>query len=232
MRILPAVLAMCLSMLPVAGRAQTMPVVLELFTSQGCSSCPPADALLAELAGEPNVIALALHVDYWDYLGWADTFGQPAFTKRQRGYAKRARERMIYTPQMIVQGEDRLVGSDAEAIVARIAAHQAQTPTVTLEIARGEGMLQIALAPVATPVGAADVYVARFIPRHAVSIEGGENSGHEIDYVNIVTDWSTVARWDGTSTLTLSVGLVGSEPVAVIVQRERLGPVLTAAQLQ
>src|SRR5918996_4983900 len=120
MPLLPFLAALVLLAAPPLARAQTNPVVVELFTSQGCSSCPPADALLAELAGKDGVIALALHVDYWDYLGWADSFASPAFTARQRAYAKKAHSRTIYTPQMIVQGEDRLVGSDDEMVLARI----------------------------------------------------------------------------------------------------------------
>ena len=109
---------------PQDGRAQPAPVVVELFTSQGCSSCPPADALLAELAGAEGVIALALHVDYWDYLGWTDSFAAPKHTERQRAYAKAAKSRTIFTPQMVVQGSERLKGHDAERIRNRIEAHR------------------------------------------------------------------------------------------------------------
>ena len=91
--------------------AQDQPVVVELFTSQGCSSCPPADALLHELAARDDVVALAMHVDYWDYIGWKDVFGNPAHSARQRAYAKAGNRRMVYTPQMIVNGENRLLAT-------------------------------------------------------------------------------------------------------------------------
>ena len=110
----PHLLAVVLFLTPLGAWAQT-PVVLELFTSQGCSSCPPADALLAELAERPDIIALALHVDYWDYLGWKDSFGSPKYTARQRAYAKAARSRSVYTPEMVVQGEDRVAYDHVEA---------------------------------------------------------------------------------------------------------------------
>ena len=96
------------------------PVVLELYTSQGCSSCPAADALLEELADQPGLLPLALHVDYWDYIGWADTFAHPGFTERQKAYARAAGERMIYTPQMIVGGVARVEGNDATAVAEAI----------------------------------------------------------------------------------------------------------------
>ena len=102
------------------GRADDMPVVVELFTSQGCSSCPPADALLHELSKRDDVIPLALHVDYWDYIGWKDSFAQPAFTARQRGYAQASGRRAIYTPQMIIGGQFDVVGNrpmDVAAII-------------------------------------------------------------------------------------------------------------------
>ena len=123
MRLLPVLAALVFVAAAPLARAQGSPVVVELFTSQGCSSCPPADALLRKLAEEEDVIALALHVDYWDYLGWKDSFATPKFTARQRAYAKKARSRSIYTPQMVVQGEDRVVGNDAEMVLARISEH-------------------------------------------------------------------------------------------------------------
>ena len=117
-----AALLVAASLAPAAVAQQAGPVVLELYTSQGCSSCPPADALFAHLAQRDDVIALALHVDYWDYLGWKDAFARPRHTARQKAYAKAARSRTIFTPEMIVQGEDRVKGHDAAAISVLIAA--------------------------------------------------------------------------------------------------------------
>ena len=224
-------LALTLS-LPAAAWAQRSAVVVELFTSQGCSSCPPADAILAEIAARPDVIALALHVDYWDYLGWTDPFGKAAHTARQRGYAKKVRQRSVYTPQMIVQGVDRVVGADHDAVAAFVSAHQARPAPVALRAQRHGRALRIRLAPlIPVAVGPSDVYVVRYLPGGTMLIEHGENAGWTADFVNVVTDWSAVAQWDGAAEAELAVELPDAGPVAVIVQRERLGPILAAAKL-
>jgi hypothetical protein len=214
-----------------AARAQENPVVVELFTSQGCSSCPPADALLTELAGREGVIALALHVDYWDYLGWKDSFGRPGNTKRQRAYAKAVRSRTIYTPEIVVQGEERLKGHDAAAIAGKIAKHQQTPPAADLTLERDGDTLKIFLAPTAGYAGTSDVHVVSYIPSAEVAIEAGENAGQTVTYSNIVTDWQTIAEWDGISPVELHEYGVGDGPVAVIVQQKHMGPVVTAAQL-
>jgi hypothetical protein len=232
MRILQLILIVTSAILPGSGFAQRAPVVVELFTSQGCSSCPPADEILAEIAEWPDVIALALHVDYWDYLGWKDSFGQEAHSRRQRAYAKAAGQRSIYTPQMVVQGADHVVGANRERLTSLIAAHQARAPDAELEIARDGASLRVSVAPASTRgVGPSEIFLVRFAELETVAIERGENAGQAIDYANIVTDWSSVARWDGRSPAEFSVDAPGPVAVAVIVQRERLGPVLTAASL-
>jgi hypothetical protein len=209
------------------------PVVVEFFTSQGCSSCPPADEFFAELARAPGVIALALHVDYWDYLGWTDTFGRPEHTERQRAYAKAHNHRSIYTPQMIVQGEDLMIGHDNEAILSRIAAHAAQVPPVTVSLARDGGGLAIRIAPRGAPVGPAEVHLVEVLPHQAMTVEGGENAGYHHGFSNIVTAWATIARWDGSSALDLTREGVaeGDRRHVVIVQSLRHGPILGAARL-
>jgi hypothetical protein len=231
MRLAPLAVVLASLILPQAGHAQSSPVVVELFTSQGCSSCPPADALLRELAAEPGVIALALHVDYWDYLGWQDSFASPAFTARQKGYAKAAHSRRFYTPQMVVQGKDRLVGHDAARIGRSIAAHRALPAAVDLQVEVDDDALRISLAPMDVPVGLADIHVVRYLPSREVEIEAGENAGKTIDYTNIVTEWDTIARWDGREAVELVYELTGDEPVAVIVQGSRSGRVYSAASL-
>ena len=168
---------------PQDGRAQPAPVVVELFTSQGCSSCPPADALLAELAGAEGVIALALHVDYWDYLGWADSFAAPKYTERQRAYAKAAKSRTIFTPQMVVQGAERLKGHDAERIRDKIEAHRMREAPVGLTLEpRRRGARDPDRAAPGRGVGPADVHLVRFIPEEVVAIEAGENAGQTVTY--------------------------------------------------
>ncbi len=228
--VLLLVLGMIFAVLPEATRAQQNVVLMELFTSQGCSSCPPADELLPEFAALPGVVALALHVDYWDYLGWKDTFGQAKFTKRQRGYSKAMRHRSIYTPQMIVQGETALVGHKGQKILDSVRQHQARPPKVALNVARTDGRLDIDVSSPARLKGPLDIHVVRYVPSHEVLIRGGENAGRTINYTNIVTDWTTVASWDGIEPATFSVDGYGEEgPLVVIVQERATGPVMAAA---
>lgn len=208
------------------------PVVLELYTSQGCVACPPADEVFAGFADAPGVIALALHVDYWDYLGWKDSFGAPAFTQRQKRYAKAAGARMIYTPQAIVAGIDRLEGQRPEAIADSIAARAALPPRVALTIRReGDRLVIEALAD--PPLDRlAVVQVVRYHPEETVTIERGENAGHTVSYRNIVTDWSPVAEWGGKAPLRLEAAVQGADPLVVIVQETGPGPILAAARLE
>lgn len=220
------------AMLRAESPAEPTPVVLELYTSQGCSACPPADALFADLAQEEGVIALALHVDYWDYLGWSDPFGSAAFSDRQRGYAKAARSRTIFTPEMIVQGEGRLKGHDADGIRAQIEARRQVPSPVRVSLLRKGDDVTIGLAAVASGVGPADVQVVRYLPSQVVDIEGGENAGERVTYANVVTAWDTIARWDGAAPIELQYDAETEGPLAVIVQKAGPGPILGAAALR
>lgn len=213
------------------AEAQQSPVVLELFTSQGCSSCPPADELLAELSRIDGVIALALHVDYWDYLGWKDSFADKAYTKRQKTYARALRQRTLFTPQMIVQGEEMVVGRDAPTIFDRIAEHRGRPAPLGLEISRDDDVLRVELEPLVAGIGPADVQVVEFNPADEVTIGAGENAGQSITYTNVVTNWQVVGRWDGASEAELTIEGVGSGPLAVIVQEAPQGAILNAAKL-
>ena len=173
------------------------PVVVELFTSQGCSSCPPADALLAELAPRDDVIALALHVDYWDYIGWKDSFASPVFTKRQKAYARAAGARTIYTPQMIVGGSAVLTGLKPMQLVDLIREQGAAAPRVRILLTRAGDTVEIravAEPPLDRP---ATVQLVRYLPERRVEITHGENAGRAIAYANIVTQWQALGDWDG-----------------------------------
>jgi hypothetical protein len=214
-------------------------VVVELFTSQGCSACPPADRMLADLAKRPDVIALALHVDYWDYLGWKDIFGQAAFSARQKAYAHAAGERSVYTPQMIVGGTDALVGANGPELSVLLARHAAKPARIALGVAReGDSFVVEAIANPPLERGTV-VQVVRYLPEVRVLITHGENAGKTITYANIVTGWSAVAEWDGKNPLRLSGALEGNDPAVVVIQ-EALpgrnnpwpGPVLAAARLE
>jgi len=214
-----------------AEQGAASPVVVELFTSQGCSSCPPADAILADLARRGDVIALALHVDYWDYLGWKDVFADPSFTERQKAYARVAGARSVYTPQMVVQGMEHLVGVKPMELGDLIRSHAERGAPVTLSVTREGDRLAIRAAPAAAAVRPADVHVVSYLPSATTQIERGENAGLTMTYVNIVRDWQKVGSWDGMSPLALSVA-VAPGPAAVIIQEQGPGAILAAAKVR
>lgn len=212
--------------------AQSTPgVVVELYTSQGCSSCPPADAYLGELVEQPGVIALALHVDYWDYIGWADTFAVAKFTDRQRGYAHAAGRNMIFTPQMIIAGGESVEGNDPAAVEAAVARAKAAAPAVTLTLARDGDSVVIRAEAVAPMRRASKVQLVRFRKATLVDIKRGENAGRAITYHNIVTEWVAVGDWSGTEPLEVQAAAAGDDGVVVIIQTEGMEGILAAAQL-
>lgn len=211
------------------GQDANRPAVVELYTSQGCSSCPPADELLARLARRDDVIALALHVDYWDYIGWTDTFGSQTFTDRQHAYAWFAREKMVYTPQMVVNGDkEKIVGDDAAALAQRLAAAGGQDGP-QLELSREGATIRIRAKATGALAETALIELVRYIPSAAIDIERGENAGRRILYTNIVTSWKTVGEWDGTTPLDLQVRATGDLPAVVLIQEKGPGTIFAAA---
>ena len=213
--------------------AEDHPVVVELFTSQGCSSCPPADALLRELADRHDVIALALHVDYWDYIGWKDQFALPGHAARQRAYAAAAGRRMIYTPQMVVNGREDLVGVHAMQLADLIADYRASASKVDLDADREGDRVVVHLAPVGAALrGPFVVELVRYDPLKPSHITRGENAGRDIDYANVVTGWTHVGDWDGASTADLRVNAPGNLPAVVLVQVKGSGPIVAAARAE
>ena len=198
------------------------PVVVELFTSQGCNACPAADDVLTQIAQRPGVIALSLHVDYWDYLGWKDAFAQPIFTERQKSYARAAGERTIYTPQMIVGGQATLVGGHPDELNAIITQQEALPETVKLTLTpQGNGRVLIEASANPPLTDEAVVQIVRYRPQAEVKIERGENAGRTALYTNVVTNWQAVADWDGKTPLSLTANLPGDLPSVVIVQTAR-----------
>lgn len=209
------------------------PVVVELFTSQGCSSCPPADALLLELADRDDVIALALHVDYWDYIGWKDAFAVPAHAERQRGYAAVAGRRSIYTPQMVVNGTTDIVGVKPMKLAEAIEAHKAEPAIIELTLVREADRVTIAAAVVSgVRHGPFTLHMLRYTPMRDVEITRGENAGHQFTYANIVEDWTVLGEWDGAAPVTLDVEAADARPVVVLVQEGPTGPIRGAARLR
>ena len=208
------------------------PVVVELYTSQGCSSCPPADELMHELAGREDVIALALHVDYWDYIGWKDAFADPAHTARQRDYARAHGRRSVYTPQMIVNGQDSIVGARAIELAEAIMAHAKTDSGITLALRRTGERLRISAQPGPARVAAVSVTVVRYHPRREVDILRGENAGRHAVYSNVVEEWRVVGEWSGAGPLDLEAAVPGTLPVVVLLQESGYGPIVAAARLR
>lgn len=177
--------------------------VVELFTSQGCSSCPPADATLAGLIEEGGVIALSYHVDYWNYLGWNDTLSDPAHTVRQKGYASTWKRRSVYTPQAVVNGRKHVNGADGAAIRELVSGMTANGKGLSVDVAlalTGEGIK----VDVGAGAGKADIVAVYFDETNTVAIERGENTGKTITYRHSVRSVETIGMWSGEAvTLTL-----------------------------
>lgn len=219
--------------LPGVALAQDNRVVVELYTAQGCSSCPPADALLEEMAKNAEILALAFHVDYWDYLGWQDAFASPAHTLRQKAYAHAAGERMIYTPQAIVDGTARLVGSDAQALMSAVMQAMNKDRRALVAVSRTGGNLTVTVTvtgtgspPLPAPI---EVLLVRYTPEASVEILHGENAGQTIRYVNTVTSVTPIGQWSGAGALSLTAPISGTGAAAILLQSPGMGAVLAAA---
>lgn len=218
-------LAAALLAAPVAEAAER-PVVVELFTSQGCSSCPPADAYLSDLAGRRDVLPLAFHVTYWNRLGWRDPYSLTAATARQEAYAGRLGE-TAFTPQLVIDGRSSVIGSRRGEAGAAIAQAKAQAGTgVPVSLSRGGAGLSIAVGP---GVGAGRVLLVGFDRQRTTPVGRGENSGRMLTESNIVRSIREVGAWRGTP-LNLGEAVPAGEDAAVIVQADD-GRILGAARL-
>ena len=179
--------------LPGNAAAEPARKVVELFTSQGCNSCPPADRLAAELARDPGNVLISLPVDYWDYLGWKDSFAKPAFTARQKAYARARGDMQVYTPQAVVDGVTHAVGSDGEGIDTAVSA-PLEVP-VTGTISGDE--LRIEVAAAAGKSKEAQVWLVPILSAASVAIGRGENAGATVTYTNIARDLRKLGDWKG-----------------------------------
>lgn len=210
--------ATAMSLLAVgASAAEPAPVVVELYTSQGCNSCPPADKIVAELAARADVLPLSFHVDYWDYIGWKDTFANPAFTERQRAYQRVLGGRYVYTPQAVIGGAAETVGSNKREIERAIRA--ARRPSVAIGHAAGR------LAVGAGGDAPATLWLVRFDPHQEVDIARGENGGKRLAYAHVVREWKHLAAWTGAP-LDIALDVQPGDPCAVILQKDGPGAVL------
>ncbi|MDC0738521.1 DUF1223 domain-containing protein [Cognatishimia sp. SS12] len=213
--------------------AEPYPVVVELYTSQGCSSCPPADAFFAkDLVGRSDVIALALHVDYWDYIGWKDDLADPAYTKRQRAYARAAGHRSVYTPQMIIGGKDHVIGTKPRDVTAHLRDHAAKPSPVAMQATLKDGQLTVKLAPEGEALAPMVVHLVRYSPKDTRDVKRGENAGKTLSYANTVTSWETLGEWRGNRAKTFRSKVAGNAPVVVLVQHKNHGPIVAAAELR
>ncbi len=193
-----AVMVACLSAASLtAARAETRGVI-ELFTSQGCSSCPPADKLIGEFAHDPSLVSISLPITYWDYLGWKDTLADPRNTARQRGYSKVRGDREVYTPQAVVNGIVHALGSDKAAIEQAIAKSRQNPLTLSLPVtlSLAGGRLTIGV-PDGDSGAVAEVWICGISKAVTVAIRRGENQGKTITYHNVVRRWLKLDAWNG-----------------------------------
>lgn len=217
----------------VLAEADTPPTVVELFTSQGCSSCPPADAFLAELAERDDVIAVAFHITYWDYIGWKDPFATSWGTERQYGYAKVLERGYPYTPQMVMNGKKDMVGSDRVQVAnAMIASMQEAGERIPLILRREADELIVTLP--ATRLGEPlHLWLVRYSGAHETKVARGENRGRTMVNTNIARHLEMLGSWSGEARETrATLPLPGEEGgVAVWVQEPNAGAILGAAKL-
>ncbi|HEY2137983.1 MAG TPA: DUF1223 domain-containing protein [Xanthobacteraceae bacterium] len=212
----------------VSASAAEPRAVIELFTSQGCSSCPAADKLLGDLGKDPTLIPLTLSIDLWDYLGWKDTLALPGHSKRQRAYSHSRGDREVYTPQAVINGTVQALGSDPAAIESAItqSRRNAATLSLPLTLTVANGRLTVAAPDAKSDVNktdtSADVWLCPLSKTVEVAIGRGENSGHSITYHNVVRKWVKLGVWSGKAqTWSIPVGDFKTEDVnavAVILQ--------------
>ncbi len=198
--------------------------VIELFTSQGCSSCPPADKVIGELARDPSLVVMSLPVDYWDYLGWKDTLALHGHSTRQRAYAESRGDREVYTPQVVVNGVVHVLGSDKAAIEGAIVStrHDDAPLTLPVTLVVADGKVTVTLPDGKGMQGAAEVWLCPITSKVPVEIARGENHGQTLTYTNVVRRWVKLGDWSGKAeSFSMPLSEVGGEEIdrmAVVVQ--------------
>ncbi len=223
------------AVLPARGSAteRTGPVVLELFTSQGCSACPPADALLGMLGSRDGIIALAFHVPYWDHMGWRDPFALPVSAQRQRAYARSLKQRSIYTPQLVVQGAAETIGHDRAAVERLIAA---APPIATISVRvldRTPLAVALRIPAIEGPLIEAQLWVAAYLAHQVVHVTNGENAGHTLHHAFVVR-WALPMAQVNAAPADLNLSLPDAEHadgIVVLLHGPRQGPLLAAGRV-
>ena len=221
---------------PGAAALSAGPWAIELFTSQGCSSCPPADAFLGKLRERADIVALSFHVDYWDYIGWKDPFASREATQRQHIYARSLKQRHVYTPEMVVDGIGHGPGIARGGIDALLAEAKQRSPQRAVpELVRAaDGTLAVKLAAFTVGNGPADVMLAIYDRRHSTPVRRGENEGRMLDNFNVVRRMEMLGRWDGAaaSWTVPADRFAAGQGIAVLVQGAECGPMLGCNKLE
>jgi hypothetical protein len=237
-RVAPALLVAGFMIATAAAQAGEARAVLELFTSQGCSSCPPADRLVGHFANDPSVVALSVPIDYWDYLGWRDTLANPAHSARQRAYARARGDGQVYTPQIVVNGSADALGSDQGAIERAIAQTDRKSGVMSLPVvvAVNSGTLNVSVSGTDKASAAAEVWLCALTKAVPVAIGHGENRGRTVTYHNVVRNWLKLGTLTGAqSNWNVPIAQIkaeGIDAVAVMVQEgthDKPGIILGAA---
>jgi hypothetical protein len=236
----PGALGICAVVALVCPAHAEPRAVVELFTSQGCSSCPPADRILGELAKDPTLIALSMPIDYWDYLGWKDTLADARFSARQKAYSQVRGDREVYTPQVVVNGSVQVIGSDRARIEGAIDATKKADGVMSVPVTMTQAGKQLNVSVAASGKGSAaahgEVWICSISKQVPIAIRRGENGGREITYHNVVRNLLKVGDWNGGPgnwTVPLeNVVHEGIDAAVVYLQdgsRDRPGPMLGAA---
>ncbi len=214
-----------------ASSAPSHPTLIELFTSQGCSSCPPADKIAAELATDPNIFVASFNVDYWDYLGWRDTLAKPEYSQRQYDYAKSRGDGSVYTPQMVINGATHAVGSNLRDVKSRLS--EAAAPSVTMALRVTDKDIKIEI-PKTSYEGEATLWLMAIEPEVKQKIERGENAGKDVIYVNVVRNLVPATMWKGEayqgSWMRSAVMPHTCKCIIAVLQKDKVGPILGLAR--
>lgn len=220
-----------------ADNHSARPILVELFTSQGCSSCPPADALAGDLTERSDVIVLSFHVSYWDYIGWEDPFATDETTQRQYDYAEALRQRNVYTPQMVIGGSTHVVGSDVPSVLNALASTSRGLPRAPqIAIGKVGDKFRVSLGS-GRYEDTADVLLVRYDSRHDTPVSRGENRGRTVTNYNVVRDLRKIGTWDGSETQIMLdsadlSGAKGEDGCTVIIQAPNTGPVIAVADFE
>jgi hypothetical protein len=219
---------------PPVARAEARPVLLELFTSQGCSSCPPADAILGKLVGRTDVYAISLNVDYWDYLGWRDMLAKPEHSRRQFDYGKARGDMQVYTPQVVANGRRHAVGNSAAAVNALIAESHADALDVRIELQQTKKNLLVKL-PAQAFSGEATLWLMAIAPSVTQAIGHGENADTTVTYHNVVRSMVPATMWSGQAFIGEwmrdAVMPADCTGCIAVLQRDKTGPVIGLARV-